>query len=210
VSKRNRNRRPARGQPRIDPKCTILVVSEGKVTEPEYLNGFVDYAKNQRVKLEIVPGAGAPRTIVEIAKEKKRENEERANCERDENIRYDHVWCVFDIDNHPNVPDAKQMARDNGIELAISNPCVEIWLWLHFADQPGLKDRHTLQTMMGRHISGYCKDNKHVNFQGLQNGYSDAVRRAKRLDDDAKQANEEGRNPSTGFWKLTEQIQKNA
>jgi hypothetical protein len=184
------------------------VVSEGEVTEPEYLAGFMAYAKNSRVKVEVVGGVGVPRTIVELAKAKKRESDKRAVRERDDNLRYDQVWCVFDIDDHPNVPDAKQMARDNDIQLAVSNPCIELWLLLHFADQPGLKDRRALQSMMERHIPGYSKDNKHVTFPDLQTGYSDAVRRALRLDDDAKQANEEGRNPSTGFWRLTEAILK--
>jgi hypothetical protein len=30
------------------------------------------------------------------------------------------VWCVFDVDIHPNLPEAKQQARDNGLSLAIS------------------------------------------------------------------------------------------
>lgn len=205
MTKRNRTRRPARGEPVLDPKPTILVMSEGAVTEPEYLEGFVQFTKNPRVDVEVVGGAGVPRTIVESAKARKRENEKRALRERDDNLRYDQVWCVFDIDDHPNVPDAKQMARDNGIKLAISNPCIELWLWLHFADHPGMRHRHDLQKMMEKHIPGY---DKHVNFSDLESGYFDAVRRASHLDDDAKRDNDEGRNPLTGFWRLTEDIRR--
>jgi hypothetical protein len=203
VTKRNRPHRPARPQPFLEPKPTILVLSEGEVTEPQYLDGFIGSCRNPRVKVEIIGGAGVPKTVVKAAKDRKRENEERAERERDDNLRYDQVWCVFDIDDHPNVSDAKQMARDNGIRLAVSNPCIELWLFLHFADQPGMRHRHDLKKMMERHIPGY---DKHVKFKDYEQGYGDAVRRAKRLDDDALQDGEEGRNPSTGFWQLTEEI----
>ena len=207
MSKRNRSRRPARRESVLEPKPTILVLSEGLATEPDYLNGFVQYAKNSRVSVEVVGGAGVPRTIVESAKDRKKENEKQARREGDDNVRYDQVWCVFDIDNHPNIPDAKQMARDNGIELAISNPCVEIWLWLHFADQPGMRDRHELVGMLKKYLPSY---DKHVRFDDFKDGYSDAVRRAIRLEEDAQRAKEEHRNPSTGFWRLTEKILKSA
>ena len=133
--------------------------------------------------------------------------EKRARREKDENLRFDEVWCVFDIDQHPNVPDAKQMARDNGIELAVSNPCIELWLWLHFADQPGMQDRHRLQAMMKQHIHNY---DKHVEYSDYAPGYEEAVRRASRLDEIAREDNEEGRNPTTGVWRLTESIRSDA
>ncbi len=207
MRKRNRERRRARRKPFKAPKPLILVVTEGKVTEPEYLNGFKEASKNPRVDIRVVGGVGVPKTIVEFAKEHKSEAEKRARREKDENLRYDEVWCVFDFDNHPNVPDAKQMARDNGIKLAMSNPCFELWLWLHFADQPGMQDRHRLQSMMKQHIPNY---DKHVNYSDYAAGYDVAVKRASRLDKDAEAASEEGRNPTTGVWRLTESIRSDA
>lgn len=47
----------------------------------------------------------------------------------------DEFWCVFDVEwprNHPRLREAVQQARGNGINLAISNPCFELWLILHF------------------------------------------------------------------------------
>ncbi len=203
MRKRDRERRTARRAPYKDSKPLILVVTEGEVTEPEYLDGFKKAAKNPRVEIKVVGGAGVPKTIVEVAKDRKKGAEKRARRENDENLRYDEVWCVFDIDNHPNIPDAKQMARGNGLELAISNPCFELWLWLHFADQPGMQDRHRLQSMMKKHIPGY---NKHVDYSDYAPGYDEAVKRASRLDENAELDNDEGRNPTTGVWRLTESI----
>jgi hypothetical protein len=102
---------------------------------------------------------------------------------------------VFDVDQHPDIPSAKEMARDNGLKLAISKPCIEIWLWLHFAEQPGMQHRHKIQRMMKQHIPGY---DKHVDYTNYEDGYPDAVKRAKRLT--------EGDNPSTGVWRLTQSI----
>jgi hypothetical protein len=66
-----------------------------------------------------------------------------------------------------------------------------------------MQHRHDLQWMLKQHIADY---DKHVRFSDLEKGYSDAVRRELRLDGDAEQAHEEGRNPMTGFWRLTEKI----
>lgn len=195
MGKRNRQRRPARREPFVDSKPIILVVTEGEVTEPQYLQGFSKAFHNPRVRIEVVGGAGVPKTIVETAKELKRAAEQQAEREKDDNLSYDEVWCVFDVDQHPHIPDAQQMARDNGILLAISNPCIELWLWLHFAEQPGIQHRHDLQKMMRHHIPGY---DKRVEFKDYASGYDNAVRRAKRLDAAAESDDEPGRNPATG------------
>jgi len=203
VRKRDRPRRPARRTPYKDSKPVILIVTEGEVTEPEYLNGLARATKNPRVRIKVVGGVGDPKRIVEFAKDCKIEAEEQARGAKDDNLCYDEVWCVFDIDDHARTPDARQMARDNRIEVAMSHPCFELWLWLHFADQPGMKDRHKLQEMMKKHIPNY---DKHVDYSDYAAGYDEAVKRASRLDENAKLDNDEGRNPTTGVWRLTESI----
>jgi hypothetical protein len=146
---------------------------------------------------------GVPRTLVEIAKKYKREAEDQAARERDDNLLYDSVWCVFDVDTHPRVADAKEMARDNGIELAISNPCIELWLLLHFRDSPGMQSHTKLQEMLTKHVPKY---DKHVDYATYSAGYAQAVVRAERMDKVAESAEEVGRNPTTGVYRLTEVI----
>ena len=203
MGKRDRKRRPARRPPFKDSKPLILIVTEGRVTEPEYLNGFVKAAQNPRVQIKVVEGAGVPMTIVRKAKDEKQEAEERAKHKDDDNERYDEVWCVFDVDDHPNIPAAKQMAIANDLRLAVSNPCIELWLWLHFADQPGARRRDELRKMMKKHIADY---DKHVDYDQYAAGYEDARNRVSRLDSSAAADGDEGRNPTTGIWKLTESI----
>lgn len=46
----------------------------------------------------------------------------------------DEVWCIVDVNGHTNMNDAEQKAQAKGIHLAISNPCFEYWVLLHFED----------------------------------------------------------------------------
>ena len=62
---------------------------------------------------------------------------------------------------HPRVDDAKIMARDNGIGVAVSNPCIELWLYLHFAESPGMQDRHKMLRLVKEKLPSY---NKHIRF----------------------------------------------
>lgn len=202
-NQRNRQRRPGRDVPRLEPRPRILVVCEGEVTEPQYLRGFTAACRNPRVDLLIDRTHGVPWSLVRTAKERKLAAEKEARRTGDDNLRYDQVWCVFDIDSHPNVPDAVQMARDNAIDLAISNPCFELWLVLHLRESPGAQHRDDVQRLLASLLPGYQKA---VDFTKLQAGYSDAVARAERLDRGAAAMDEAGRNPTTGVYRLTESI----
>lgn len=204
-NRRNRPRRPARAQARLDPKPRILVFCEGQNTEPQYIDAFRKWCRNPRVDVEIAKERGVPLTLVTAAKERKRLVESEARKARDANLAYDEVWCVFDVDEHPKLKEAQNLARAHGISLAVSNPCFELWLVLHFRESPGMQHRHVLSKMLAGFIPGY---DKHVEFDSFKEGYSAAVRRAQRLDEQASADGEEGRNPTTGVYRLTQSIQK--
>jgi hypothetical protein len=149
---------------------------------------------------------GHEKTLVKIAKQLKKDAEAEAKRSKDENLAYDQVWCVFDVDEHPHIPDAVQMARDNNIHLAITNPAFELWLLLHFRESPGMKSRSQMRTLLKGYIDDY---DKHVNYKkDYAEGYKDAVIRSQRLDHLRKTSNEEyhEKNPSTGVYLLTETI----
>lgn len=201
--RRHRERRPSRRAPFREPKPRILCVCEGQATEPQYLRGFKAWCKNPRVEIDIDNMHGVPLTLVQRAKDRKQEAEAQAKSQGDENLRYDEVWCVFDIDEHPNVPRAKDMAEAHGIKLAISNAAFELWLILHFRESPGARHRRDLLRMLKEFIVDY---DKNLDFESLKDGYDNAAARARRLDEDAASAGEAGRDPSTGVWRLTESI----
>ncbi len=73
-------------------------------------------------------------------------------------VRYDAVWCVFDVDQHPKIKEALSLAAKNGISVALSNPCFEFWLVLHFEkySTTGIT-RHKILSRLKTHITGYAK-----------------------------------------------------
>lgn len=104
-------------------KPLILIVCEGKNTEPSYFNQFrLSFATIKTV------GEGFNTTsLVNRAKELK--------CEK----HYDQIWCVFDkddfSDNDFNL--AIHLANKLNFYTAYSNQAFEYWLILHFDDHQG-------------------------------------------------------------------------
>jgi hypothetical protein len=200
---RNRYRRPARRAPFRDPKPIILIVCEGENTEPQYLRGLLRACQNPRVAIQIAPETGVPKTLVETAKQRKKRAETEAKREKDANIAFDAVWCIFDVDEHPHVNETLQLARDAGIDIALSNPCFELWLLLQFRDNPGMQHRTRIFEMLREFDRGYDKS---VDYATYSSGYQQAVTRARRMDMGAKKDGDIGRNPTTSVYRLTECI----
>jgi hypothetical protein len=190
--------RLSRRPPKRDPKKRFLIVCEGKVTEREYFDHTGHLFRH--VILEISPG-GDPKSLVERAIEKKKDSEEKAK--KDANELYDQIWCVCDVDEHPRLPDARQQARDNKIKMAVSNPCFELWALLHFQDQNAHIGRAKVRALCKEHMPGY---HKRLPCELLLPLYSDALRRSTELDRRYTADSREGANPSTGVYKLTEEI----
>jgi hypothetical protein len=117
------------------------VFCEGSETEPAYLEALrrepvIRETAAVELRIEYQAAGSAPLTLVTLAAEARR----RA-LDAEEEI--DEFWCVFDVEwprNHPNLSAARDLARRNGISLAVSNPCFELWLLLHFTDQRSFLD----------------------------------------------------------------------
>lgn len=193
---RLRRRRPSR-----QPLPRILIVCEGTRTEPGYFQGMRHLLRSL-VELEVSPG-GTPKTLVERAVEMKKAAERESKRSADRNLLYDEVWCVFDIDEHPFVPEAREQAGANKISVAISNPCFELWVLLHFQDQRAHVDRAQVQHLCRQHLPGY---EKIVPCDRLLVLNGDAVRRATELDAWQESRGCTGSNPSTGVYRLAERI----
>lgn len=202
-SRREAGRDLRRRGPTRDPLPLILVVCEGKVTEPQYVDAFRIAQGANTVRVRVESPGGDPRALVERAVELRDDAERDARRSRDQNLRYDEVWCVFDVDQHQRLEDARNEAVRSGIELAVSNPCFELWLLLHFADQTAHLSVKQARDRLKKHLPGY---DKHVRFEDASQGYEEAVRRAKALDLHHTAAGAPGGNPSTNMHRLTERI----
>jgi hypothetical protein len=117
------------------PRKTLVVFCEGEKTEPQYLEALkkrpeIRDAAAVDLRIETGHGGAVPLTLVSLA------IAARSRAEAEE-AEIDEFWCVFDVEwprNHPGLGDAVHQARENDIHLAITNPCFELWLILHFND----------------------------------------------------------------------------
>jgi hypothetical protein len=155
------------------------------------------------VVIEIGKTTGSPLQLVEAAVAHKATAEQQARRERDENLRYDHVWCVLDVDSHASLDAAVRLGNREGISLAVSNPCFELWLLLHFQDHTAHVTAAGLVSLLRSHISGY---DKHVDCALIGGRYSDAEHRADLLVKRHEQNGTTGENPSTSVHELIKQM----
>lgn len=97
-----------------------LVVCEGE-TEVDYL---CELARSLRIHVHICKGDGTdPKSIVNTAKRKSKED----------GVKYDKIFCVFDRDNDLSAfLEAIELCKSRKIVPIVSNPCFELWPYLHF------------------------------------------------------------------------------
>ncbi len=205
MGRRDRDRRVARRPAFRTARKRILIVSEGKVTEPTYVRGLrvVFAIPPQLLAIEFSPKHGDPSHVVSQATLAKRTADNRADQTEDENERFDEVWVMFDRDDHEHAFSAIRTAEQVGIHVAFSHPCIELWLLLHFRDSPGAQHRDQVKKLLREFLPDYEKS---VEFSKLRDGYEQAVKRAQRMVADQEQRGERLRNPWTTVHLLTESI----
>ena len=121
---------------------------------------------------------------------------------------FDEIWCVFDRDEHPDVSSAIEEARQSGVETAMSNPCIELWLVLHVQEHTKSVHRHVIQKECqrlgltdGKAIAGQSEHR-------LRDGYALAKQRARKLDEmHERNRSPRGSNPSSAVWRLIDRLQ---
>ena len=121
----------------------------------------------------------------------------------------DEFWCVFDVEwprNHPGLSEAIQQAGANDIKLAVSNPCFELWLILHFQNHSAWLDNYEARRLR-RQLDG-SKD-KSLIPSNYMSSIKIAMHRAAELD---KRHVRDGTvfphdNPSSGMYRLIASIE---
>jgi hypothetical protein len=199
--------------PRRLPKTRLVIVCEGKVTEPKYFNDFLALQNSPLVSVKAIGGCGVPVSVVERAVQEKKSLDDIARKTRDSFDADFQVWAVFDRDEHPKpqVPDAFALAERNGIKIAYSNPCFEVWGLMHFECWAKPGHHHETQRALKGRLAGYCHEqNPVIDVAALQTRYVQAVANAIRA---AVRREEEGSSchgdPSTNVHLLTEKIRLN-
>lgn len=166
----------------VRPKVELIIVCEGVNTEPFYFSDCVTNYGAGLVRLNIVPGAGVPITLVNEAIRVRDECLTRIKRSPNSFDSCFRVWAVFDRDEHPRVDEALALAEENKIEVAFSNPCFEVWPILHIEDYGNQDDRHTLQRRLAEKMEGYDHGGgARINFAMIKDDFDPAYARAERL-----------------------------
>jgi len=171
VAPRSNKGKPAKRNPKVRGRSlwrkkplravgrTVLIVCEDSKSSPDYFGKLRSKLRLKSVNVEVCGKecGTSPINIVDYALEKK--EEVKTSSIRD---GYDKIFCVIDIDEH-ETDQAIQKARDNNLEIIISNPCFEYWYILHFEKTgKSYPSRSRLYSALSAHLKkhGYKSYNK--------------------------------------------------
>jgi hypothetical protein len=195
MSKRKKSNRKIHTRDLIE---RILIVCEGKKTEPNYFRKFpIDKSKYH------VESRGEGRNTKSLV-ERAIEIQEIASPP------FNKIWCVFDKDDNSDqiFNEAMQIARANKIEVAYSNEAFELWYLLHFNYYDSAMKRHQYQDKLTELIGHEYVKNSENMYQELEDKQPDAIRNAKRLLSSYSPPNPAKDNPSTTIHQLVEELNK--
>jgi hypothetical protein len=161
----------------------FIIATEGKETEKQYFSLF----HSTRIKIEILAtgedNKSAPQYVLDRL-------DEFAN--KYDLTDEDSLWLMVDtdrwIDRHKvkNFRVVCQEARKKGYYLAISNPCFEVWLYLHFDELIGeFKLCKEIEAKIRNKVGSYNKSNLDLSL--YEDKINDAIARAKALDTNPRQ-----------------------
>lgn len=190
------------------PRKRFLVYCEGKVTEVVYLKGLRTELRSGNLHIEIGNEHAEPLRLVKEAIAHARRSRQRGD------EPYDQIWCVFDVEApaaHPNLEEALKLAGTSDVRCAVSNPCFELWLLLHFVNRSMYLTTTEACRLLEKHLDGYSLDRKSFRYDTVRAHYAMARTRAVELDD--RHGVDRGlrdRNPWSSVWTLVDELRRDA
>jgi len=128
-----RKKRPLERKDSLVRDATLVIIaSEDRYAVKQYFEFFRSTRIQFRV-LETTDGRSAPQHVLDRLEEYIKEFEFGEG---------DQFWLVCDMDHWSdpshisNLTGVLQKCRHKGIQVALSNPCFDLWLLLHFSDAP--------------------------------------------------------------------------
>lgn len=194
--------------PTREPYDVVLLVCEGRKTEPNYFKEARLAYRLSSVNIQIQqPPGNDPLTIVEFA---------IVELERDPD--YNRAYCVFDRDEHSNFEQAirraegSQVYKSGKLYLTPSVPCFEIWVLLHYryttspyAPAAGQTACERLISDVRQYFTDYEKGHKTV-FAQLSGMLDQALSHATRLEKHNSDTASE--NPATRMHRLVQYLKE--
>ncbi len=126
----------------------IVIASEGENTEPQYFQNLA--AKNSRITVRILKrmgedkGKSAPKHVLQQLRDFKKNEAPR---------KYDELWMVVDVDRWKSLDEIVKICKEEEYDLAISNPCFELWLLLHFRSLEEYTDEERLKLLKNEKVT---------------------------------------------------------
>jgi hypothetical protein len=168
----------------------VLVVCGGVRTEPEYFNGLKQRERNPAVRVKVIGKGVDPESLVRHAVQM------RAHAPDD----FDAIWCVTDVDQF-DLGLAVRLAQAEGVSLAVSNSCFEVWLIYHHDDcRRVITNAEEAIVVLRSFVPHYTK--RGLSLADFPDAAA-AVQRGRRSHDGVQP---QGPNPSSGVWRLAELI----
>jgi hypothetical protein len=157
----------------------VVIAAEGKETEPRYFEAFAT-PREAETQIKIVPNP----------KDESKPKEVLARLKRFFNRNYskalgDEAWMVIDRDDFPEeeLHAVYREAKKTGFKVLMSNPCFELWLYLHLRDHCLFTDRHDCQRKLAAVLPGYSPDSKaNYAIEPLMENLAQAIERARAQD----------------------------
>lgn len=191
-------------------KLKIVIVSEGERTEPDYFKQFARLHRNGLVIVMTVGLGCDPSRVVQRAIKEHQMLKRTAREQGDSFASEFEVWAVFDRDEHTEFDTPIQHAEANGIKVAYSNPCFELWGLMHYRLMDAPIHRHSAQRELNKvHPHYHHEENPVFDVPNLDGDlYEKALQNAKRALIRRKEEGNHRGNPSTTVDWLTETIRK--
>ena len=158
-----------------EPKKFFIIATEGECTERIYFNALKP-PRDETIQLKVLPtkkGHSDPREVLARLKSYERE---AGSGQRDE------LWLVVDYDSWTEAAldeVSTAVAALPKYHLALSNPCFELWLVLHFRETSS-PNPSQLQSILAKELGSYSKNGYDV--EPMKPKVAAAITRAQRMD----------------------------
>ena len=198
-----RSRRLSPRSPQAN-RVQLKIYAEGEKTESNYLTHWNRLYRERAVISIAQHSHTTPFELVQAAAVERREDLREAKKGR--GSAFHQYWCIFDVDEHPRLHEALEMARANDIHVALSSPCVELWFLLHFENQTAYIHRHDAQARAKGHLK--CgKELTEAALVLLVNEFEEAKSRARALAvKHEADGSQQPWNPHSEVWRLVDVI----
>jgi len=146
----------------------ILIVSEGRKTEPNYFREIRAHYRLSATSIEVrcSESGTAPIQVVQYARDLFNDGDAHRGIEK---RAFERVYAVFDRDDHDSYYDAlsltsslegklkNDLRQPVSFAAIVSVPCFELWLLLHFEAVLSPIHRSEVLSRLKQHLPRYCK-----------------------------------------------------